>query len=53
MDAARRANHAAHAALTDARSVRLMRMRDARRRQARRLAVVTQQLRDSIRYGKN
>ncbi|KAF9413880.1 hypothetical protein HW555_008030 [Spodoptera exigua] len=53
MEAARRANHAAHAALTDARSVRLLRMRDARRRQARRLAAVTQQLRDAIRYGKN
>ncbi|XP_047033261.1 troponin I-like [Helicoverpa zea] len=49
MDAAKRAHHAAHAALTDARSVRLLRAKDARRRRARKLAYVTEQLRDAIR----
>ncbi|KAJ8711219.1 hypothetical protein PYW07_008461 [Mythimna separata] len=52
MDAARRAQHAAHAALTDARSVRLMRARDARRRRAKNMAAVTQQLREAIISGR-
>ncbi|CAB3220252.1 unnamed protein product [Arctia plantaginis] len=52
LDTARRAQHAASAALTDARSASLARARDARKRRARKLAAVTQQLREAIRSGR-
>ncbi|XP_075984196.1 uncharacterized protein LOC142981928 isoform X2 [Anticarsia gemmatalis] len=52
-DAARRAHHAARAALTDARSVKLLRAREAKRRHGRKLAAFTEQLREAIRSGRS
>uniref|UniRef100_A0A2A4ITL0 Trichohyalin-plectin-homology domain-containing protein n=1 Tax=Heliothis virescens TaxID=7102 RepID=A0A2A4ITL0_HELVI len=52
MEAAKRAHHAARAALTDARCMRLARARDAKHRRARKMAYITEQLRDAIRLGR-
>ncbi|XP_013183992.2 uncharacterized protein LOC106129847, partial [Amyelois transitella] len=52
LDAERRAHHAAHAALTRERSIRLSRARAARQRRARKLAAITAKLRDAVRTGK-
>ncbi|KAG6443025.1 golgin subfamily A member 6-like protein 22 isoform X2 [Manduca sexta] len=53
LESARRAQHAAHAALTHARSARLARARDARLRRARKLAAITAQMRDAVRTGRS
>ncbi|KAL0868006.1 hypothetical protein ABMA27_008662 [Loxostege sticticalis] len=52
LEAARRASHAARAALTDVRSARLARARDVRLKRARRLAAVTAQMREAMRSGR-
>lgn len=52
LEAARRASHAARAALTDVRSARLARARDVRLKRARRLAAVTAQMREAVRSGR-
>ncbi|RVE49143.1 hypothetical protein evm_006264 [Chilo suppressalis] len=51
LESARRASHAARAALVDARCDRMARARDSRLRHARRLADITARMRDAIRGG--
>ncbi|XP_049879576.1 capping protein inhibiting regulator of actin dynamics-like [Pectinophora gossypiella] len=53
MDEFKRAQHAAHAELTHLRSVRLARARDSRLKRARRLATITQQLREAVRMARS
>ncbi|XP_028171473.1 trichohyalin-like [Ostrinia furnacalis] len=52
LEAARRASHAARAALTEVRSARIARARDVRLKKARRLAAITAQMREAVRSGR-